>query len=228
MRPTELHCILTIEGRGRGRGRGDGAARMRAGRLRGGRSACPARPGAHGQHGVVLFVCLILLLVLTVLGVSLARQQTLEERLAQNEFDHQFALQVAQAALQAGYDDVGGPLAIADYTSGTTPGLATLGQELTVAPYTVLDRTADWANPGVDTIPYTNNGAPLPGVPAASSPQFVVEDMPQALPKGCSAGTPGGYGGSGSNVHVRRITAHASGVDGAASATVQLIRYEGC
>lgn len=180
------------------------------------------------ERGVVLFVCLILLLVLTVLGVSLARQQTVEERLSQNEFNHELALQAAQAMLQAAYDDVGGPLAIADYTSGTTPGLATLGEELSGAPYTTLDRTADWSSPGVNTIQYANEGAPLTGVPAAAAPQFVVEDMPQALPKGCSAGTPGGYGGSGTDVHVRRITAHAAGADGTASATVQIIRYEGC
>jgi len=182
----------------------------------------------RGQRGVVLFVCLILLLVLTVLGVSLARQQTLEERLAQNDYNHQLALQTAEAALEAGYDDVGGPLAIADYTSGTTPGLATLVEELNNAPYTTLDRAAAWGSPGTNTVVYANNGAPLASAPAAAQPQFVVEDMPQALPRGCSAGTPGGYGGSGAQVHVRRITAHAAGGDGTASATVQIIRYEGC
>jgi len=197
--------------------------------LRGTRRARARRADApRAQRGVVLFVCLMLLLVLTVLGVSLARQQTVEERLSQNDYNHQLALQTAEAALEAGFDDVGGPLAVADYTSGTTPGLATLVEELGTAPFTTLDRAANWSSPGTNTIVYTNNGAPLTHAPAASQPQFVVEDMPQALPKGCAAGTPGGYGGSGANVHVRRITAHAAGGDGTASATVQLIRYEGC
>jgi type IV pilus assembly protein PilX len=202
-----------------------------ASRTRARRATLRPRSGrvARGaQRGVVLFICLILLLVLTLLGVSLARQQTLEERLSQNDYNHQLALQTAEAALAAAYDDVGGPLAIADYTSGTTPGLATLVEELNNPPYTTLDRAAEWSAPGTNTISYTGNGAPLAGAPAAAQPQFVVEDMPQALPKGCSAGTPGGYGGSGAQVHVRRITAHAAGGDGTASATVQIIRYEGC
>lgn len=193
----------------------------------GGRASLGRGPGRREQ-GVVLFICLILLLVLTVLGVSLARQQTVEERLAQNEFNHELALQAAQAALQAAYDDVGGPLAIADYTSGTTPGLATLGEELAAPPFVTLDRTADWGTPGVNTMQYTNNGAPLAGVPAAAAPQFVVEDMPQAVPAGCGVSSPGNYGGSGTDVHVRRITSHAAGADGTASATVQIVRYEGC
>lgn len=195
---------------------------------RGARGRCGRR-----ERGVVLFVCLILLLVLTVLGVSLARQQTVEERLAANEFNHQIALQAAQAVLQGAYDSVGGQLAAPGlYINGVATGMATLAQEIGFAPPygTPLDRAADWANPGTNTIEYNQGpgyGAPLTGVPAAAQPQFVVEDLPPVPKSGMAAGTPGGYEGGGTQLKMRRITAHASGADGTASATVQIIRYVG-
>jgi Tfp pilus assembly protein PilX len=196
---------------------------------RSGRYRARGRRGSR-ERGVVLFVCLILLLVLTVLGVSLARQQTVEERLSQNEFNHEIALQTAQAMLQAAYDAVGGALAQGDYTGGTMPGLATLSQELAAPPYTTLDRGANWDSPGTNTISYNQGmgyGAPMPAVPAAAQPQFVVEDLPVTPKPGMAAGTPGGYQGGGTELHMRRITAHAAGADGSASATVQIIRYVG-
>lgn len=186
------------------------------------------RQGLRQQRGVVLFMSLILLLVLTVLGISLARQQTVEERLAQNDYNHQLAMQTAQAALNAAFDDVGGPLAQADYLNAAVPGLATLGQEMTTAPFTTLDRTASWSMPGTNTELYNNNGAPLAAAPAAAHPQFVVEDLPPILVPGCGGANSSNYGSSGNTLKIRRITAHAQGGDGTASATVQLIRIQGC
>lgn len=177
---------------------------------------------------MVLFMSLILLLVLTVLGISLARQQTVEERLAQNDFNHELALQTSQAALDAAFDDVGGPLAQANYLDNNVPGLATLGQELGQAPYTTIDRTATWDSPGTNTIVYTNNGAPLADAPFAAQPQFVVEDLPPIPPPGCGGSNASNYGSTGNGLKIRRITAHAAGGDGTASATVQLVRIQGC
>lgn len=187
-----------------------------------------ARLRSSHQRGMVLFMSLILLLVLTVLGIALARQQTVEERLAQNDYNHQLALQTAQAALEAAFDDVGGPLAQANYLDNSTPGLATLGQELGSAPYTTLDRTASWTAPGTNTMVYTNNGAPLSSAPAAAQPQFVVEDLPPIPPPKCGGSNAGNYGSTGNRLKIRRITAHAAGGDGTASATVQLVRIQGC
>jgi len=187
-----------------------------------------ARLRSSHQRGMVLFMSLILLLVLTVLGIALARQQTVEERLAQNDYNHQLALQTAQAALEAAFDDVGGPLAQANYLDNSTPGLATLGQELGSAPYTTLDRTASWTAPGTNTRVYTNNGAPLASAPAAAQPQFVVEDLPPIPPPKCGGSNAGNYGSTGNRLKIRRITAHAAGGDGTASATVQLVRIQGC
>jgi type IV pilus assembly protein PilX len=52
------------------------------------------------QSGVVLFVALILLLILSLIGVTAARLQTVEERMARNENNHQLAEQAAEAALR--------------------------------------------------------------------------------------------------------------------------------
>jgi Tfp pilus assembly protein PilX len=170
---------------------------------------------------MVLFISLILLLVLTVLGVSLARLQTLNERLAQNDVNHQMALETAAAALQAAYDDDADG-EYTDFSSGT-PGLAALASEVG-PPATDLAYHVNWASPGTNTIVYTNNGAPL-AAPAAAQPQFVVEQLPPEPPPGCLAGN---IGYSQTPMFTHRITAHSQGGDGTASATVQIIHYGGC
>lgn len=176
------------------------------------------------QGGVVLFVTMILLLILTVLGVSLARMQTVEERLAQNENNHQIALELAQATLQAAFDDdAGGMYPSADFAGGVT-GLATLSQEIQTAPYTTLAYSADWSSPGTNTVVY--NGAALASAPAAANPQFVIEEMAPAVPPGCNSGNAGNY--QAPTVTIHRITAHSAGGDGSASATVQAIRIGSC
>jgi Tfp pilus assembly protein PilX len=70
----------------------------------------------HTQRGIILFVVLALLLVLSLLGVTLARTQTVEERLAQNDDNHQAAFQAAEAGLRAGVD----ALLAGSYTNGAT------------------------------------------------------------------------------------------------------------
>jgi type IV pilus assembly protein PilX len=177
----------------------------------------------HAQRGVVLFVSLILLLILTLLGISLARMQTVEERLSQNDFNHQLALQTAEAALEAAYDDDGDGMFINGYATNA-PGQAELLAEISPTDSS-LAYHANWSNPGVNTITYAGNGAALAVAPAASQPQFVLENLPINVPPGCSAGGGGGYP---SNEYVHRITAHAGGGDGTASATVQIIRFGGC
>src|SRR6202011_2572094 len=53
------------------------------------------------QTGVVMFVALILLLILSLLGVTAARMQTVEERMARNEDNRQLGAQAAEAALRS-------------------------------------------------------------------------------------------------------------------------------
>ncbi|HEY2782506.1 MAG TPA: PilX N-terminal domain-containing pilus assembly protein [Steroidobacteraceae bacterium] len=53
------------------------------------------------QSGVVLFVALMLLLILSMIGVTVARLQTVEERMARNEDSRQLAMQGAEAGLRS-------------------------------------------------------------------------------------------------------------------------------
>ena len=174
------------------------------------------------EGGIVMFLALILLMILTLLGVALARTQTVEERLAQNDNNHQLALQTAEAALTAAFDDdVGGV-----YTNfgGAVAGLDTVFRELNTPPGTTLGYNSTWTTPGVNTIVY--NGAPLLSAPVAANPQFVIEDMAGVVPPGCNSANAGNYGAQ--TVYVHRITAHAAGGDGTASATVQTLHIGGC
>lgn len=54
------------------------------------------------QSGVVLFVALMLLVILSMIGVTVARMQTVEERMARNENNRQLATQTAEAGLRYG------------------------------------------------------------------------------------------------------------------------------
>jgi type IV pilus assembly protein PilX len=53
------------------------------------------------QSGVVLFVALMLLLILSMIGVTVARLQTVEERMARNEHSRQLAMQAAESGLRS-------------------------------------------------------------------------------------------------------------------------------
>jgi len=173
------------------------------------------------QRGVVMFMALILLMILTLLGVALARTQTVEERLAQNDRNHQLALQTAEAALRAGYQD----LTDGVYTdfSGATAGLNTVANELGTTG-TTIGYNSTWTTPGVNTIIY--NGAPLPGSPIVANAQFVIEQLPAVVPPGCQASNAGSYLNGPTTVY--RVTAHSAGGDGTASATVQTIHVGSC
>jgi type IV pilus assembly protein PilX len=170
------------------------------------------------QRGVVMLIALILLLVLTLLGVALARMQTVEERLARNDVNHQMALQTAEAALQGAFDDDADGI-YTDWT-GSTIGLNSLANEL---PGTSIGYSTTWT-PGTDSIAY--NGSTLANAPAAANPAFRIEQLTPVTPPGCQTGNSGNYGVGGTTVH--RITAHSLGGDGSASATVQTLHIGGC
>jgi len=174
------------------------------------------------QRGVVLLVALILLLVLTTLGVTLARMQTTEERMASNEDNHQLAFQAAEAALRAAEDDLGtGVYANSQFNLGAAnhvPGLYVLWTEpsMTAAPFTSVVNTVNWADPTA-TLPY--RGPPLTGVPAnAQQPTVVIELLPAVTIPACASN-------ANSQGSVFRVTAHAFGGDGTAQATLQSVYF---
>lgn len=170
------------------------------------------------QQGVVLFVALILLLVLTTLGVTLARMQMVEERMAGNEDNHQLAFQAAEAALRAAEDDLGTGIYANAQFAANTGGLYQIWTEptMTAPPHDSIASSVNWADPAA-TLPY--RGPPLTGIPAnAQQPTVVIEMLPPVTIPSCSSG-------AGSPGSVFRITAHAFGGDGSAQATLQSVYF---
>jgi len=72
------------------------------------------------QRGVVLLVALVLLVILSLLGVTAARMQSTEERMARNEANRQIGAQAAEAALRAGETGlISGVYAAAQFSANT-------------------------------------------------------------------------------------------------------------
>ena len=128
------------------------------------------------ERGVVLFVALILLLILSLLGVTAARMQTTEERMARNEDNRQIGAQAAEAALRAAETGLTTGVYAAAQFSANTNGLyelnPTVGSVLWGPPALI------WSAAGAAiTYSPTNPLNPMPALTslpaAAQSPQYV-------------------------------------------------------
>jgi type IV pilus assembly protein PilX len=171
------------------------------------------------QRGVVLFVALILLVILSLLGVTAARMQTSEERMARNENNRQVGAQAAEAALRNAEAGINGGLFNA--FSGNTAGQYTL-----FAPNGSWVSAINWTNPAqlmsyTAAAPFT--GPPLSSLPAsAQSPNYIVEQLPAVtLPGDNIACT--GYACPTPTVTVYRITAQGTGADQSTTSLLQSI-----
>jgi len=120
------------------------------------------------QSGVVLFVALMLLLILSMIGVTVARMQTVEERMARNENNRQLATQAAEAGLRS-----------AEYRLLNAPGSGVFAGD--TGGYYVVSQTTgsmipnlNFSNPA-NVLPY--NGPALNLVPAglARAPTIAIE-----------------------------------------------------
>lgn len=171
-----------------------------------------AAASASRQRGAVLFVSLIFLLVLTLLGVMLARSQTTEERMAQNDANHALAVEAAGAALRFAENNI----ATATYTNFAQDGAGLY--QLDPAAGSVYTSSI-WSNTAA-ILTYT--GTALTSVPTA--PQFLVEQLQSVALPGTPLGGCTGYSGNGC-VSVYQITAHATGGDQTGNATLRSI-YE--
>jgi len=161
------------------------------------------------QSGVVLFISMILLLILSMIGVTVARMQTVEERMARNEDNRQLAAQAAEAALRS--VEAGLQTGIYNNFAANTNGLYSL------SPTTGSNVPGlNWSNPA-QVLTYA--GPALANVPisAAQQPKFVIEQIQAvALPGEDIASPPPAF----------QITVQASGADGNPSTMLQSIfRY---
>jgi type IV pilus assembly protein PilX len=174
------------------------------------------------QRGVVLFVALILLLILSLLGVTAARMQTTEERMARNEANRQIGAQAAEAALRAAEAGLTNGVYSASQFSGNTNGF----YELNAATGSVLQQPPSvWTTPGA-TITYPDPANPMPvlsALPAAAqSPQYMIENLPAVAMPGDSINQVQ-YATPVSPVTVYRVTASATGADSSSTTILQSI-----
>lgn len=158
---------------------------------------------AH-QDGAVLVVALLLLLVLTLIGVTVARMQTGEERMARNDQNHELAVEAAEAALR---------MAESGLSNGTYTNFAQDANGLFQLDPTV----GNWAWNPAQTMAYTG-----PTMPTAQQPQVMIEQLPAVAVAGDSTGQCG-YNCTSLSVQMFRITASSPGGDSTSSAQLQSI-----
>ena len=108
------------------------------------------------QSGVVMFVALILLLILSLLGVTAARMQTVEERMARNDDNRQMGQQTAEAALRSAENGLitGLYVNFAGNTNGLYAPLFSLGSPLTGMDWSIPANTLPYAGPPM-TMPFS-------------------------------------------------------------------------
>jgi type IV pilus assembly protein PilX len=173
------------------------------------------------QRGVVLFIALILLLILSLLGVTAARMQTTEERMARNEDNRQIGAQAAEAALRAAENGLATGIYSTQFSNNTN-GL----YELNPATGSILQQVGfAWNNPGA-AITYPDPLNPMPALTAlpaaAQSPKYIIENLPAVAMPGDSIGN-GQYSAPVSPVTVYRVTANATGADSSSTTILQSI-----
>jgi len=168
--------------------------------------------GSAKQRGVVLVIALILLLILSLLGVTAARMQTVEERMARNDDNRQLGQQAAEAALRSAEAGLlsGTIVNFAGNTNGLYAPVFSNGSPLTGMDWSVPANTFPYAGPALTSLP-----------PAAQTPKTVIENMPSVAIAGedirmssLNGPTP---------VAVYRVTAQGVGADGTSTSTLQTI-----
>lgn len=169
--------------------------------------------GRSKQDGVVLFVALILLLILSLLGVTAARMQTVEERMARNDDNRQMGQQSAEAALRSAENGLltGLYANFAGNTNGLYAPLFTNGSPLT---------GMDWSIPA-NTMPYA--GPTMTAMPASvPAPKVVIESLPSVAVAGDDLSVTS-LNPASPPVTVYRVTAQGIGADGSSTTMLQTI-----
>jgi type IV pilus assembly protein PilX len=164
------------------------------------------------QSGVVMFVALILLLILSVLGVTAARMQTVEERMARNDDNRQMGAQAAEAALRSAENGLltGIYVNFAGNTGGLYAPLFSNGSPLALM---------DWTN-SANILPYA--GPAMTSMPTAAPPKVVIENLPSVAIKGDDLSVTS-LNPASPPVTVYRVTAVGVGADNSSTTMLQTI-----
>jgi Tfp pilus assembly protein PilX len=174
-----------------------------------------------GETGVVLFTALVLLLILTLVGVLLARSESVEETISENDQDHQLAVQAAEATLRFAeaclYNQPAYLTCQTQPFTGDSGGWYTW-QSGAADAYQANNPFAPTSSPAAQFLPYGG-----PALPVAGTPEFLIESMPAVTLPGNALGG-GGYGApTPTSLSVYRITAYSYGGDTSATAELQEI-----
>ena len=129
----------------------------------------PRCPWSSRQRGVALIVALVFLAVLTLLGVTLARNSSMEERMAGNTRDRDLAFQAAEVALRDAEADLAGFLGNA--FDGSTPGL--IAYVATNANGTAYWNAYDWDGASQEASVAIAN--------VEAKPRYVIEKKPNTI-----------------------------------------------
>lgn len=129
----------------------------------------PHYPSTGRQQGIALIVALIFLAVLTILGVTIARNSSMEERMAGNTRDRDLAFQAAEAALRDAEADLF-PGFVGNAFDGSTPGLITYAANANDPAYW---KAYNWAGASQEVT------AALANVEARS--RYVIEKKPNTI-----------------------------------------------
>jgi type IV pilus assembly protein PilX len=164
---------------------------------------------------MILFVALILLVILSLIGVTAARMQTVEERMARNEDNRLTGAQAAEAALRN---------AEAGLLSGIYSNFAANANGLyDLAPSAgSVVSSINWQTANAPTV--MNYGGPaLSAIPtSAQAPKYVIESLPPVAVPGESINQVQ-YAAPTTPVAVYRVTANGQGADQTSSTTLQSI-----
>jgi type IV pilus assembly protein PilX len=169
------------------------------------------------QSGVVMFIALILLLILSLLGVTAARMQTVEERMARNDNNREVGAQAAEAALRAAEVglEIGTIVGPFSNTGGTYVPNLSLGSPLL---------GMNWNSPTA-SLPYSGvvvAGPALTALPTVSqNPKIVVEQMITTSLPGEDASVTALTAPQ--QINVYRVTAQGVGADSTSTTTLQTI-----
>jgi type IV pilus assembly protein PilX len=171
---------------------------------------------ASAQRGVVLFVALILLLILSLLGVTAARMQTVEERMARNDDNRQVGAEAAEAALRSAENGLltGLFTNFAGNTAGLYAPLLSNGSPVTPAIWTTAGAYITYAASG---------GPPLAAAsPNAQAPKIVIENLPSVAVAGDDISVTS-LNPASPPVTVYRVSAQGVGADNTSTTTLQSI-----
>ncbi len=174
-------------------------------RLANAMAAAPSR-----QRGVVMAIALIMLLMLTIIGVTSMSTGSLQEIMARNMLDRNYAFQAGESALRDAELDIESNVAAdTGFTAACTDGLCLPPTSTTATP---VWESVDWTNDGLtrDFGEYTGGTdytAALAGR-LNRAPKYVIEYL---RPPPCDPSVPGEEIGAVVKFDKYRVTADARG-----------------